>query len=460
MALQSRHIGDELTAWALALGAFLLPFWGIGHFNLQDSGLPILPVDTCLIVAAIFQITAAWRLKTQIIKNPINVAVLGIAVSHVIAGLLSEDPFEELRTIARQFVFVGCVVAIFTLERSGKKSSVQRVWQGFIIGGVIALKLSLLGYLFMLSGGGFQDGVNPFVFTSTNPLFDRWPRLSGTFGHSPQYLGQYAVALLAVMLAYYTKGDARIGIWKWLTVALTGVCLILTFSWAWIGGAIILAGFLIQRYHLAALWRTSIIAAVVIGTLAATWIMNIGLPFPIEQRQEMDPIPCAAFDTWHRVNAEYDGEPKMCQPMAAFWPYERLQTTYLYAKRTAVEIAWENRWTGIGFRQYATAANDRFHRDFRTQNGTHYETPHCDTLRAVATAGLFGLSAFLFYVVVILTWNPYRHNGPASYLYLWLGLIGFLVLGINVDVMHQRYLFFIIGFFSSQPSIDRGLRGS
>ena len=188
--------------------------------------------------------------------------------------------------------------------------------------------------------------------------------------------------------------------------------------------------------------------------------MNIGMPEDVSEEVEVAGIPCDQLDTAHKLFAyeetEYIEKSKKkhapygarCYPQYVDWPYGSLVTTYGYGKKVAAQIIQSNWLLGTGYASYPEYVEAIEKAEFGDRRVASYRYPHCTYLTEFATAGILGMAAFLFFIVSIFQMRPnaIRHERGSiqERAAIWLGVIGFLLIGINLDVMTTRSFWFLL----------------
>ncbi len=439
---------ERLSAAFLAAGVVCLGFQGIGPWSWRTF-LPFNLVDFFWMLAFALAVAVAVARRKVGFANRIVPAVLVLAAAFAVSGLLSEDPTGAARDIVRQFLMVA---SVWTIARvSSREESRSLILRVFVVGGVAATVVSLIGYLVVVLVRSEPDGILPFVFTSAHPLFDGWPRLSGTHGHSPQHFGEFLAMLMAIasipLFAAPRFRTARLR--HFVAVGLAGLALLLTFSFAIVGAAIALAGLAALRLTNRTL-RFGLGIAVLLAIVLATMTMNIGRETDLTTEEALGGVPCETVDSHHEVVAFDRG---VCLVSVVDWPHRSIETLYAAAKRTAIAVFVHNPILGVGPGGFDRAARDSTREKLGTDRGAYYETPHNLYLYALSTAGTVGGLALLFLLFSIFSLRPSRVGGDpragAEYRAIWWMTVAFLVLGINVDVITYRGFWFLLGLLAT-----------
>ncbi|MDD5305888.1 MAG: hypothetical protein PHU25_01070 [Deltaproteobacteria bacterium] len=351
--------------------------------------------DFFFVPAAVLLLFTAWREKRWLATQPVLWAIAAIASSGILASLVSGHPMDDIRYIARNGLFVVVTAGIAALSRDGQANA--RIRGGFVGAGAVATVVSLVGYGLVLAFFRDEGGLRPFVFSSANPVFDGWPRLAETYAHSPQHFGEYLVALLAVATCCWE--GIPTGRWRalrGLIIVLLSIALVLTFSFAIVGG---------------------IVPCGVAG----------------------EACRCDLLDREHDV---YAAKGEVCYPQRSAWPSGSIETVYHQSKRYELGAFAENSVAGLGQTGYQTYAEERFQRETGTSNGNFYGTTHSTFPGVLAEAGSLGGLALVFLVAAISAMRRERVTNNEG---LWFGIVALLVVGINVDILSNRNLWVLVG---------------
>ncbi len=432
----------------IAAGVLFIPFQGVGSFYIRSitaTGL----CDLCWILVSpflAFQLFLGWQKLRQ---SYLFGAILAMAASQILACFLAPSPLAEWRSIARQLMFILLTGGLGILLTKARYRI--RIIRWFIGGGLAAALISLVGYIVVLLTGDVVEGANSFIFVSKNPLFSYWPRLAGTFGISPQHLGEYQLVLLTVMLYYFGSDGISLAKWKKLvsiTIAIT--LLLLTFSYAWIGGVVLGAGILVF-FHGRTHWVKWVsICGIALAVLFATWLMNVGWPTTLTDEDSRNGVPCERIDQYHQVIYFVNESKQRCHTKMIHWPYHHLMTSYLYSKIVTLRVIEENWIFGTGTSHYKQKAQQTIQDDFGTAIVVAYTSPHSLFLGSIATAGILGGASLLLFLAAIWKSKPKIHPKAWMATTPWLAIVGFILIGINIDVMANRSFWVLLGLVISQ----------
>jgi hypothetical protein len=433
---------ERVALVALVAFAALLPFQAVGLVPLTTF-TRFHPADLAAAVGTPAFAWLIWRRRRQVLGHRVLLAWTALGIVRILAALFTDAPEAEFSSIARTGLSVLVVGGIAALAVD--PIARLRLVKALLIGGLVATVVSLVGYAVMIASSRVGDGVNWFVFRGPNPVFQDWPRLSGTFGHSPQHMAEFLVVVLAFVLAGFDP------VWsarrRWLrpfALGCVSLALLLTFSWAWVGGLAVVVGWWALAPTRTKAWRWAAVAIVLAAALGGSWVMNVGFPTADAEEQASRAVPCKQLDVEHFASLATTRPPRMCRPVAETWPYPALRTLYLDAKATALNLIADHPWAGTGEVQYADEA------ELATRPGDpglrrwQYDSPHCTYLQVAATSGLFAGIALLWLLLAI-----WRSRGRSAETLAdddgyamagWIAVIGLLVVGLNIDVLSQRHL--------------------
>lgn len=404
--------------------AAILPFWGWTAPPWRVSG--IWWGDWVAGACAPLWLVLAWQQRTRLVRSRLlwGVAVVGLAP-------LVVAPFQHglpsMAQLAKSPHFGAFTLGIAAVALRFGTATLCRALCG---GGILAVGIALGGYV------AFVQGVAPgnmFARQFDGGLVAPWPRLTGTFFPSPQHMAEYLCVLCAAAL-YLWQRDRQ-----WWTRALAvaaGATSVLTFSYGWVAVGVVWAAALRTRHR-------PLGFALMLGLwFSLSWVMAFDLPGsaapPVDQ-------PCANLDLEHRV-ARRDGD--SCIPLSRDRPYLAALTTY----RASKEFAWQRYRTapivGSGAEDYAHRAFARFEAGL----SLGYLTPHSTYLGALVEAGLVGGAALLVLVVLGARCRP--ADGIPERM-LWFALLGFAMLGLHIDVLRQRHVWFLLSLLIAWQVRDR-----
>lgn len=426
---------ERATTWALSLYAIALPLEGIGTWSPRYA-LGMQASDLVLTLASPLLALVAWRARSALAREPIVLGCLALAAAGAGTAVLRGS--SGLVEPAKHAVFL---LTVSSLAAVGTTRSLDRLLGAVVLAGGVAVAVSLAGY------GGVVAFANPlrenvpFVFESTHFLFEGVPRLAGTFGISVQEMGEFAVVLIVMALAALRRHSAAARRPARAVLVLAVAALALTFTSSWIAGLTLLAG------RASAKWpdrRAIALSLLALAAALAFWTMNFGLP--LGRSAGPGTIACAEGETEHFVTWALDAREDRCRQIPMRWPSRGLLTTYWYAKKTAASAFVATPWLGRGRTGYRTFAADAFRRRSGGHTvGTYYDTPHCTPLDALVSSGLPGGAAFAFFL-----WQVWRARpAVAAATPLWLGLVGLLLVGLNVDLMERRPFWALLGLLAA-----------
>ncbi len=438
----------------MALFALSIPFEGVGGWSVHDV-LGLRLCDLVMFASVPLLLPLLWRVRRSVGESRVVRACAALALAASASVLLTDAGGSLFKELARAWAPVTVIASLVAVAASGRLGSVVTAAR---LGGLIALAVSLLGYaiaVFIIEPVSPAFDVFPFVYSSKHPFFDGWPRLSGTFGHVAQGLGEYALVWIALL--HYPTAETEGGMKRFPRVAgttLAALAVMLTFSSAWIGLPLVLAGTIPTVSGRLKRWVLVCSITATIGlTVATTWAMNFGIPDPRASERQRLVAPCESSDIMHNVS-RFDAEnPSTCRRFARTRPYPFVLTQYLLAKETAVSAFLAHPWIGVGPGQYPRFSRDYFSRRYGngSSDGIYYETPHSTYLGIAATGGMLGIFSFAFLLATL--WKL-RHQQFSEARTTWLVLAALLLIGINIDVLHQRYLWLLLGLIGAKESSD------
>lgn len=408
---------DRAGYGALWLGLALLPLQGFGVAPLRPLG-GLIVFDALVGLALPLSLERLARAGRSLLAVP----AMWLPLSLAAAGLVSELGQRDGALVAR----LGeqgapLVTAALIAAHASERERARGLLAAALAGGGVALSLALAGYLLDVA-----RGTSLFSSSGPHPIFDGWPRLIGTFGGAAQRAGNFAVYLLGLSFA----GDAAPRLVRRATAALSLLALALSLSFAWLGGALLLA------LRAPARWRSLALGLVVVATLVASVPLLRGPP---SARLAGD---CAELDAEH-----YLVVPIARSQCLRLSEGGRAVTRYAEAKRAAFEAVRAWPLFGVGYRGFSDFSEQVF-RDKYAQNGEHYEQPHGLLPGLAAKHGLLG-------AVLVPLWLVLLYRGWQSSA-LDHAVVAFLLVGLFIDVDRLRELWVLWGFLAAQ---GRALRG-
>jgi hypothetical protein len=446
---------ERVALVALVAFAALLPFQAVGLVPLTTF-TRFHPADLAAAVGSPAFAWLIWRRRHLVLGHRVLLAWAALGMVRIVAALFTDAPEAEFSSIARTGLSVLVVGGIAALAVD--PIARLRLVKALLIGGLVATVVSLVGYAVMIASSRVGDGVNWFVFRGPNPVFQDWPRLSGTFGHSPQHMAEFLVVVLAFVLAGFDPAWSARRRWlRPVALGCVGLALLLTFSWAWVGGLAVVVGWWALASTRTKAWRWAAVAIVLAAAAAGSWVMNVGLPKADADEQASRTVPCGRLDVEHYATLATTRKPWMCRLTATTWPYPALRTLYLDAKATALQLVAEHPWVGTGEVQYADEAQVATRPSDPRLQRWQYDSPHCTYLQVTATSGVFAGLALLWLMVAV--WrsrvgppDAMAGDGRSTHA-AWLAVIALLIVGFNIDVLAQRHLWMCLGLvvFASRP---------
>jgi hypothetical protein len=419
----------NFAGWALAAFAALLPFQALGPWSVSAVARFELG-DWILALASPWLAALLWRQRTDVFSSPIVRAWIVFSVAGAISIAIHGIAGAELARVVAPSVVVASLVAL-------REDESARVLLAAVRGGWIALGLGLIGYAFVAVGLiPPVDGDLLFAFRSPHPVFDGVLRLSGTFGHACQELGDYALVWLACLgIANVSQRERIAGF------AIGSLATLLTFSSAWVGLPCVAMTYFERTRRFA--WLA--IAASLALSAISSYRMNFEPPnhraYDATTQLEAD---CDRLDIEHYVTQLLDDG--TCRQLVQRWPAPARLTTYWHAKQVAWNAFVIAPLFGIGSGQFRTAANSsiatRFDEDAAA---SFYQSPHSQYLGTLAERGILGAVA-----LIALLWTLFRAApGPLAADTLRAALLGLALIGLNADLFHARYVWLLAGLLAA-----------
>lgn len=424
------------------VSGFVLPFEGIGSLAFSQY-LGVRPFDLCALVFAPVFLAAAHPWRRRLLSNLLGIFLLVWLLSFLPAAIFSVDPLLEWKPFLRCAIAVTVIGGISAIEQD--RASYNMIQFGFLVGGLISLVVSLVGFALQLMSASREAGVQSFVFVGPVPGAGTLMRLTGTFGSSPVHYGEMLVGLIAVSYALSMR-DFRASILRWVLLAvrlLAPIALLLTQSFAVAGGVVLGAALIRRRYARSTLATVGLFSVAISTVAALSFLMNIGLPSP-QSASDSDVQILKSLDQEHTFVVTKENSDEFF-PERIKIPYSGWITVYLHAKKTAAALAVEHFPFGTGYAQYPGYVKEKIERDYRAAWSNSYGYPHCQYLTSVATAGLFGLIAVAVFVSAAI--QIFRNKAVLGTAEGWAAawcLAAFCVLGINLDIFESRPLWWIL----------------
>ncbi|MCG8555173.1 MAG: O-antigen ligase family protein [Proteobacteria bacterium] len=426
-------IGARLGSWGLSAYAFLIPFEGIGHWRV-DRALGLRLADLAMLLAVPAFAPLLWRNRDRLVGSRLLIACVAMALALTASGLVNGSSLRStLKVWGLPYVAAAC--AALAADRRDRL-----VIRAAVAGGTLALTASVLGYLLSCTTQLLPRGA--FVHIGRHPLFDMWPRLTGSFGSDTQAMGEYTLVWTAlVTLLGAGHGARRLG--PWLTLGC--VTEVLSFSRAWLGAPIVAGAVALRMAKNPApgLVKAAALAASV-GLAGAGWIMNLGIDTWPQADSDRRTVDCARIDLEHQV--AFFQERKRCVVFRARHDRGGSLTRYMLANRTSIAAFLENPWFGVGPGNYGghalrfVAKRYQLGPDPRTNE---YATPHNTYLGLAAEAGILGVISLVGLLATL-----WRRRCDVEDRTLWLTTCALMLVGFTSDVLHQRYLWLLLGLLS------------
>lgn len=409
---------DRAGYGVLWLGLALLPLQGFGATPLRPlAGL--MPFDALVALALPLSLVRLVREHARLLGAPALWLPLSLACAGVVSELTQPEPALALRLSEQVAPLVAAALIAGHAIDPGRR---RGLLAAALAGGVVALLLALGGYVIDLA-----RGTSLFSSSAAHPIFDGWPRLIGTFGGAAQRAGSFAVYSLALSLA---AGEALPWLARRLASALSLLALALSMSFAWLGGALLLA------LGAPARLRPLGLVLVLLATLLASVPILRGPP---SARLAGD---CDELDAEH-----YLVVPIARSQCLRLSEGGRAITRYAEAKRAAVEAVQTAPLFGVGYRGFA-AFSEQVFREKYAQSGEHYEQPHGLIPGLWAKHGVLG-------ALLVPLWLILLYRGWQSSVFDH-AVVAFLLIGLFIDVDRLRELWVLWGFLAGQGGEGSG----
>jgi hypothetical protein len=389
----------------------LLPFQAFCAVPLELVG-SLIAFDLLVALAVLVGAPRIWAARRQWLFAPAAWMAAALAFPGIASELLQSQP-DLGRRIAEQAAPLAAVLVIGVAARGAVGVSVR---QAALWGGAAALGLGVLGWALDLATGSSR-----FSEHGLHPVFSGLPRLFGTFAGSPERLGSFTVYWLAVVLAT-SRAEPR---WRRRgALALGGVALLLSMSYAWVGGMLLAASRAPARL------RRWAVGAALLAVLVAS--------VPIVRGPESGELSgaCRALDVSHYLALRL--APGRCQRIARDG---RALTAYYEAKRVSWLAFRAHPLVGVGYAGFPEFAERCFAASYGGR-GIHYMQPHGIFHGLAAKHGLLGLLGLCAWVIGL--WRGWRRS-----IWDW-ALLGFLAIGLHIDVDRLRELWLALAFLLSE----------
>lgn len=407
--------------WLAAAAAALLPFQAFGAVPLELVG-SLIAFDLLVMLAAVAGAAGIWAARWQWLSVPAAWMAAGLALPGLASELLQGQP-ELGRRLAEQAAPLAAVLVIGVAARGAGGTVVRRAaW----LGGGSALGLGLLGWVLDLWMGSSR-----FSEHGLHPVFSGLPRLFGTFAGSPERLGSFTVYWLALVLATCAVEPA----WRRRgSLVLGGAALLLSMSYAWVGGMLLAASRVPGRL------RRWAVGAALLAVLVAS------VPIVRGPESAESSGPCRALDVSHYLALRL--APGQCRRIARDG---RALTAYREAKRVSWLAFREHPLVGVGYAGFPDVAERWFVASYGGR-GIHYTQPHGIFHGLAAKHGLLGVLGLVAFLAAL--WRGWRNS-----IWDW-ALLGFLAIGLHIDVDRLRELWLVMAFLLAEqlagPKDDSG----
>lgn len=396
--------------WMAAAAVFALPWQGLRGERLSVAG-SLLTFDLLLALAVACALPGLWQQRARLLARPAAWQALVLATAGLGSEALLGGP-DLARRIAEQ---TAPLAAVLVLGWAASGTTHVLLQRAALWGGGLALGLSLLGW-----GLDRATGLQWFSDSAPHHVFGGWPRLFGTLVGSPQRCGSFAVYWLALLLAVGPAPERGQRLRRRLCLALAGCVLLLTLSYAWLGGAVLAAGHVVRR------WRAVAVLAAALAVCAASVPIHVGPPSAELQGR------CAELDARHLLAVRIARG--QCRRLSFSG---RALSLYWEAKRVSWRAWSEQPWTGVGYVGFADYSRRAFQQEYGAP-GIHYTQPHGVFHGLPAKHGVLGLLALLGWLVALA-------RGWRGSSWDW-GVVAFLVIGLHIDVDRLRELWVLLGF--------------
>lgn len=423
--------------------AVSIPWIAIGSFRFRVFGR--LSIAGSVLVAispiVIFQV---WRQRRALWRNLVVIAIsvfgLGGMLSDLLNGMGAISGGIGAWRMASNHPRILLVVV--GMAATYRVRSIDRLLRWFVRSAALALGLSLVGYLgqiFLLHGRGV---VRAFALFLPHPVLGAVPRLTGTYGRSPEHFAEF-VLLVVMLVSMAVERGVLTRRWRWLLV-LAGVALVLTLSIAAATG-VILGAYALVRSSKRRWLRVSAVGGVLMALSLLSWVVNVGLPYDGPTRGL-----CHHLESGYRVAGvslpfSRNNKERLCRLAIATSPYRRAITLYWESKRFGVEAFVEHPLIGIGSvlypRNAQSSAEKRYFRG-GTTGVSIYGAPHSIWFSTGATHGVIGVLALVLLVFALWSTRSLRDMG---YRWVWLGTVVFMFIGIDIAVLYVIPFRFLLG---------------
>jgi len=440
--------------WGALVFAFMLPFSGFGTFDLRLFHERWIYWWLVLLFPGFLWKTIS--LRTSYPRSVLAWGVAAVAATALLSSLLGNGP--AFHQAGRNILML---VAVFGLASTASHPAVmEKIWKAAVMGGLVSILLSLLGYAVdVLWVRDLAPRDQPFVITGMHPLFNHFPRLTGTFGNEPQQYGSYLLFLTALCLwPPAALSGARFRSVVKGTACLSVLGVFLTFSSAWVGLMVLLGGTGMLHLKKRPVLGKGIAAALAMLVLGAFLIINLGVPDASGATGVFE-TPCAHVDFEHWVTGSTGGEGASSKTPVQCYAYREelgglgfVRSHYLDAKLKSVRYFLDSPWWGVGEEGFAHRSIEDTKRLLGTSDAIGYTSPHATFVGAFAIAGVFhGLAVILLALFSMLAWKRIAGSSGIR-IGSWIAVLGLWVMGLNLDVLYQPYFWLPLGILLSSAS--------
>jgi hypothetical protein len=387
--------------------------------------------EAVLALAAPVVAFALYRARARLLTEPLFGAVIWLSCTELLSVAL-DTPLSKGRLVQAglPIVAVGGIVA------AGAAGKLHVILGGLLRGGVVALALAASG--FTLNVLGLLELPGAFVFRSAHPIFPALPRMTGTFGTHAVWLGEYCILLLAVALGAGKEAGSRL--LRGGTALAAASALLLSFSFAWLGGLVLAAAALLRHLSPARSVRRIVWLGVAVVYLAACWLVLVGMP--LETRVEA-PRPCGELDRLHHVTRPTG--PGRCAPVLSAVPYWHRVTLYALAHATALESFARNPLLGSSRRRYPELATERARSVYGIENHGFYTEP-IGLIAGSLARGATGAGGLLLVLWGVWRARPCEPGSPRRDAWAFYGTVALLLTATNSDFALRGTLWVAVGW--------------
>lgn len=373
------------SAWGMTVYGALLPFHAFGSITARRWTV-LEPCELVLLAVAPAVLFELVRHHRSLLGSWIVRGVLLLALVGVLAELLA--PRASRLVILREGLAVLAVGGVACAVLAGRA---RQLMAGVLVGGIVALSISAVGYALALSTSSRL--ARAFVFASEHPLFPRLPRMTGTLGRHAVWLGEYCLMLLAVALAADERVGSRCMRISARVAAVVG--LVASVSFAWLGGLVLaIGGWRRSRRGARASSRVfgSVLLLLAFVYSAGVFYMLVGAP--IDPAAHAGTRRCRELDGAHHVLRRGPARGD-CQAVLGAEPYPHRLTLYALAHQTAGQRFAQHPAFGGGSSGYGAFARAHASQVYALGPIGYYQAPVGLIASTLAYTGLAGAAALL-----------------------------------------------------------------